>query len=545
MVPLDCFMDGAARGGAALLGAGALTRPIATSGATDRPRAIHLAGAGVQRLGTGPVVRQRRDNCVLINRSRTIAGNDIGRGIGPISRTLECHLQVTWMSHFPATKPFKCTGGLACGYTVGPGDCIVPPASCAFGVRGHTKPAPIARLAAGVAVAVIGALFASASADASMGHAAFIAPPGTMPRVTPVTAQPPTGAVLIGVDSLAQSVVDSHPSGTAFVISSGVHVKFSVIPRAGDRFFAQRGAVLDGQRSVLCAFRVPPGGTANGVQVIGASRSDPLVVENYGMSAHSQVGAIQTNTQTVTPALYSTGWRLQWVKVTGSSSRGISLSDHMVVLGCQFVGNGRLGIGGGGVGITIAYSTVDDNGLTVGHRGWEAGGIKTIAHNVLIEHNVIRNNGAPGIWTDGGASDVVIYGNLISGNRFGVHIEISTGVTLTSNSITTSQQQAVLIIASSSVMVQRNSIDNNFGGVIVGGVGRVGPDGVHLDRVHVMDNSIIDSGATGLHQTVPSGATVDFDGDHIIGGHLQWDGHGIKIAELQSLGQEVHGSWVK
>jgi parallel beta-helix repeat protein len=370
-----------------------------------------------------------------------------------------------------------------------------------------------------------------------------VAPPGTQPHVTPVGARPPAGAIVIGIDDDAQSIVAMHPGGTSFVISSGVHANFSVIPLAYDRFFAQGGAVLDGEHTVLCAFRVPRGGTANGVQVIGASRSDPLVVEDYGTSPHSQVGAIQTNSQAVLPAVYSTGWRLQWVEVTASSSRGISLSNQMVVLGCRIVANARLGIGGGGDGITIADSTISDNGLTVAQRGWEAGGIKTIAHNVLIEDNRIQGNGAPGIWTDGGATDVVMVGNQLVDNRFGVHVEISSGVTVRDNSITGSQQQAVLIIASSGVMVLDNSIENNFGGVIVGGVGRTGPEGVHLDNVTVEKNSIIDSGATGLHQTLPPGASVDFDGDHYVGGHLQWDGHGIKFAALQGLGQEVHGSW--
>ena len=269
------------------------------------------------------------------------------------------------------------------------------------------------------------------------------------------------------------------------------------------------------------------------------------MIEDYGANPRSQTATIQTNTQTVTPALYSTGWWLQWVEVTGSGSRGISLSDHMTVLESRIVDNARLGIGGGGNGVTIADSQIADNGLTVARRGWEAGGIKTIADNVLIEGNTITGNGAPGVWTDGGATNIVITKNTFSGNRYGVHVEISHGVHVSSNTITGSTQQAVLVIASSLVTISDNHLSANFGGVIVGGVGRIGPDGIHLNAVSVLGNDITDSGTTGLHQSLPAGAVVSFDGNHYVGEHLQWNGHGITYAALRALGQEAKGSWVK
>jgi parallel beta-helix repeat protein len=216
----------------------------------------------------------------------------------------------------------------------------------------------------------------------------------------------------------------------------------------------------------------------------------------------------------------------------------------MVIVGCRIVGNARLGIGGGGNGITIADNVISDNGLTVGRRGFEAGGLKTIAHNVLITGNQIDGNGAPGVWTDGGATDVQIRNNKLTGNRFGIRVEISNNVSVERNAITTSQQQAVLVIASAGVVVTKNAILDDFGGVIVGGVGTYGPDGVHLGPVSVTDNTITDSGTTGLHQRPPPGTVIRFDGNHYVGEHLQWDGHGVSFTALQALGQEYHGTWV-
>jgi parallel beta-helix repeat protein len=370
------------------------------------------------------------------------------------------------------------------------------------------------------------------------------APSGTMPNATPLSSTPPPNAVLIEDGDNAEKIVRHEPAGTAFVLATGVHGLFSVVPLDGDRFFGQPGTVLDGDHLELTAFKVPHGGTADNVQILGASQSEPLVIENYGKVAHSQVGAVQTNSQTPTP-VYSSGWWLQWVEVTGSSARGISLSDNMVILQCTVVGNGRLGIGGAGSGETIIDSTISQNGLTVGDRGWEAGGIKPTGSNVLIAQDRINGNGAPGVWTDGGASDVVIQSNKLTGNRFGIRVEISDHVTVTSNSITRSQQQSVLVIASSNVAVTRNSLSNNFGGIIIGGVGTVNKTGIRLNDVHVTGNSVVDSGATGLHQAPPAGTVIDFDYDHFVGGHLQWDGHGISFSDLQSLGEERHGTWSK
>jgi len=397
-----------------------------------------------------------------------------------------------------------------------------------------------------VAAAVVPSLLGIGTAGAvPPADSRFSGPPGTTSELRARASTPPRHATVITTADGAGALVSHAPPGTSFVISSGIHPKFSVVPRPGDRFFAQPGAILDGQHAVPSAFKPPRAQAVNGVMVIGASASRPLVVENYGTSPRSQVAAIQSNSEATTPPTYSSGWWVQWVEVTGDSSRGVSLSDHMSVLDCRVVDNARLGIGGGGQGITIEHDVVSNNGLTVARRGWEAGGIKTVGHDVLIADNEISGNGAPGVWTDGGASHVTIAANTLATNRFGVRVEISSHVDVVGNSITQSEQQAVLVVSSQAVNVRGNDIGSNFGGIIVGGVGREGPGGIHLNDVNVSDNSIVDSGTTGLHQPVPPGTVIEFDNDHYLGEHFQWGGHGIKFPDLQALGQETHGSSVK
>jgi parallel beta-helix repeat protein len=417
---------------------------------------------------------------------------------------------------------------------------VVPPAPPAKEFRAlHTEAVSLAVLA------LLGALFLVGGSPADASKPSPPVPAGTQMNVTPISSTPPTGAVLIGVAANAKRLVDKSPPGTAFVISAGTHSLFSVIPQPGDRFFAQAGAVLDGAHTAITAFKPPHGGTADNVEVIGASRADPLVIENYGRSQHSQTGAIQTFSQSPAPGVYSTGWWVQWVEVTGSSSRGMSVSNHMVVLQCRIVDNDRLGIGGGGNGITIDDTVVSDNGIDVTRKGWEAGGIKTVADNVLIENDEIDGNGAPGIWTDSGATNVVAVGNHLSGNTYGVRVEISNQVRLAQNTIVKTAQQSILVIASQNVTVTANTIEDNFGGIIVGGVGRYNKTGIHLNRVFVNHNHIADSGATGLHQVPPAGTVIRFDYDDYVGGHLQWFGHRVTLSQLQALGQERHGTWTR
>ena len=362
------------------------------------------------------------------------------------------------------------------------------------------------------------------------------------PQASLVSGTPPSPAVRLGPNSDIQGAVNAYPPGSAFLLTTGLYSEFTVVPKSDDSFYAQSGVVLDGDNQINSAFKDPLGQPVGGVRIIGPSTKSPLVIEDYGTKSHSQIAAVQSNTQSASGTAYSDGWRLQWLEVTDNMARGISLSNQMLVIQCVVTDNGRLGIGGGGNGVTIADSTVDDNGVNVAHKGWEAGGIKTVAHNVLIERNTIAGNGAPGVWTDGGATGVVITHNQLSANKYGVQVEISRNVAVTSNAIDSSEQQAVLVVGSDRVAVSGNAISDNHQGIIVGGATRTGPAGIRLDDVQVSHNDVDDSGGSGLHQPVSADTTISFDWDHYVDSHFQWNGQPVTFATLQSMGQELHGT---
>lgn len=371
---------------------------------------------------------------------------------------------------------------------------------------------------------------------------AATATPATIPFVTPVSGSPPSNAVQIGTNSNARAVVAALPPGTSFEISTGTHSGFSVEPKSDDRFYAAPGAVLNGLSVLPSAFSETRATAADDVVIVGPSKAEPLVIENYGNGQGAQIGAIQALPAKHAPAGLGSGWRLQWLDVTENGSRGVSITSGMTIYQCQVTANGRLGIGGGGTGVTIEGSVVSSNGVNATRKGFEAGGIKTVASQVVIAHNTIAGNGAPGVWTDDDATDVTIADNTIEGNQVGVQVEISDNVTVSGNVIAGSGQQGILVVASDRVAVVNNRVHGNAGGIVVGGVHRTGPGGVHLDQIVVRGNQVMDSGVTGLHQSVPPSVHVSFDGDHYTAERFVWEGQRVTFQQWQSLGQERSGT---
>ena len=162
---------------------------------------------------------------------------------------------------------------------------------------------------------------------------------------------PPSSAVAIPTGADAQALVAHNPAGTAFIIETGIHADFSVIPKSQDTFYADPGAILDGLGILPSAFREVRSSPALGVAVIGASATSPLVIRHYGSASAAQVGAIQPLPGNRVPI--NSAWWLQWLDVEQNAARGISLTTGMEIRGSSVIGNGRLGIGGGGTHIVI------------------------------------------------------------------------------------------------------------------------------------------------------------------------------------------------
>ncbi len=403
-----------------------------------------------------------------------------------------------------------------------------------------------------VAVAVAGAVVA---AQPSAGHppahphstAGTVGGSSSAPRL--VSGRPPARAVVLSDGADAQQVVDAHPPGTAFVLAAGTHARFTVVPLSGDRFYARPGAVLDGGGAVASAFvAVSHGRAADGVWVVGSSAAHPLVIEDYGVpGGDQQTAAVQTDSRVGAhgrPPPQGARWRLQWVTVRRSAARGVTLSDAMVVVASTVEDNGRLGIGGGGRGVVVADDTVTGNGVGAGRKGFEAGGIKTVGDGVTIAGDTVSRNGGTGIWTDGDAEGVVVRDDTVTGNLTGIHIEISSAVSVTGDTVTGNAKVGILVTGSSRVTVTGDTVADDGGGILLGGVDRGrGRHGARvLDQVTVTRNRVTDAGTTGLHQALPAGRLVSFDRDTYRDERFVWQGRPVTFAQWQAAGQERHGT---
>ena len=150
------------------------------------------------------------------------------------------------------------------------------------------------------------------------------------------------------------------------------------------------------------------------------------------------------------------------------------------------------------------------------------------------------------MWTDGGATDVVVQNNHMAGQPVSASGRNQQPRDGGFEHHTQSQQQSILGDRVTNVTVTHNTLTDNFGGIIVGGVGTVEQDGNpprQRARLRELGRSIrVRRACIRLPRRHVDQPSID---DHFVGGHLQWDGHGSPSGPLQSLGQERHGTWSK
>src|SRR3954452_23239958 len=120
----------------------------------------------------------------------------------------------------------------------------------------------VRRLWALTALTAVGLVLGMVAAVTLSARALGPSPPSPQ---APSATEPPLpastcltgGGVAIGAGDDAQSLVNTHPPGTTYLIKSGTHLRnFGIQPKSGDTFCGEPGAVLDGGRSLPMAFSV-------------------------------------------------------------------------------------------------------------------------------------------------------------------------------------------------------------------------------------------------------------------------------------------------
>jgi hypothetical protein len=341
------------------------------------------------------------------------------------------------------------------------------------------------------------------------------------------------GGVEIGVGEDAKSVVNAHTAGTTYIVKAGTHLRnFSVQPKSGDRFCGEPGAVLDGGRSLASAFS----GGATKVTL------DSIKVVNY--NSGWQGAAIQ-------PQPGASGWVVRNVSAMHNFWAGLLVADGMTILGGHYNDNDQLGIGGyGATGIVLDGldndpATLDGPELARNHTlhascGWESGGMKWIVGQVTIRNAYVHDNDCKGLWADINAHDALIEHNLVENNRAeGIFYEISHNAVIRDNHVYRNGAEAtgwywdggITVASSFDVEVYGNRLSGNYNGITGTQQNRYDstPPAHLLDGYHVHDNLICATGS-GQH---PTGVVSD-NGANLLTRDISFSSNTIQSSPCES-----------
>ncbi|HLN16949.1 MAG TPA: right-handed parallel beta-helix repeat-containing protein [Acidimicrobiales bacterium] len=244
-----------------------------------------------------------------------------------------------------------------------------------------------------------------------------VALPLTVVVATP-TASAGTVTIPAGDNTTVAETVATSPAGTTFILASGTHTNFSVVPKARDGFTSQPGTVLDGGGTVPVAFTVDTHfANEGGVTISGASSDDPLVIENYdqydcGCSDPYTLGVVNPRCNCTSHSGSATNWSLTDVEITDSATLGLEIADGMAVNDGTIDGNGTAGLGGSdnldtlGKGVLIENSDISSNGPPPGDLCPQATACAGIhlagseVKNVSLVNDTVDGNNGVGVWFD-------------------------------------------------------------------------------------------------------------------------------------------------
>jgi len=295
------------------------------------------------------------------------------------------------------------------------------------------------------------------------------------------------------------SIASSHSEGTVFMIHGEFHGQ-QVSPRNYQVFIGD-GAVMDGDNWAGSAFN----SSAKGVQIIN------IEIKNYDSGDWS--GAITG---------MGGDWLVESCNVHDNRTTGIWLNNGApVVRNNNIHHNGRAGMSvldSNGALIennTIAYNNPDAawdwGNYAAGLKIWNTEG-------TIIRGNWSHNNHAPGLWADGNNIDTLYENNTVEDNwANGIFHEISYDAVIRNNVIRRNGfghdvwlwGGGIMISSSPNVEIYGNTLEGNANGIAMTRQNRgSGTYGEHtLANIHVYNNSVTDSGMTGIAK--------DYGGDEV------------------------------
>jgi parallel beta-helix repeat protein len=355
------------------------------------------------------------------------------------------------------------------------------------------------------------------------------------------------GLAVFPGDSI-QTLVDANPEGTTFLIKAGVHRRQHVVPKNGDSFIGEPGAVLTGEDVTEFAFT----GTAVRVTIRN------LIVEHYNTpSSESTISCVSPGS-----------WVVEDNEVRYNAHVGLQAGPHWVVRNNYIHHNGQVGMMAAGEDIVIEDNEIAFNNTDHHDPYWEAGGTKFVyTTNMVVRNNYVHNNEGPGLWTDINNIYTLYEYNTVTDNYGpGIFHEVSYDAVIRNNVVERNgfgytgwiDGAGILVSDSPNVEIYGNTVRFNNDGIAGKQVARTdsataayGP--WELRNLWVHDNTIVmNVGQTGIvrNTTDPVFSSewnnrFDYNTYTIGTGaeYYAWDPWYMTTAQWKAFGQDPNGRW--
>ena len=364
-------------------------------------------------------------------------------------------------------------------------------------------------LAVGAAVSAAGVVTAAAA-----GSATVTATSEGVSGSTSVQATARVNEVILNPGQSIQAAVNARPAGTTFRLTAGVYRNQRVVPKSGDTFVGDPGAVMDGGGTTVYAFEKGSGTTVDTRPKNVTIRR--VEIRNYASPDH--MGPILIGGNSASDGAY--GWVIDGVDVHNNRVGGVRVGHHTIVRNSKLHHNGWFGLSGAGDSVLVENNEIGYNnvpgtpGTVQCDPNWGGGGFKFVYTRwLVVRNNYSHHNSGAGMWTDINNIYTTYDGNRVEDNtHVGIFHEISYDAVIKNNAVRRNGfgkanwlwGAGILIAASPRVEAFGNTVEGNYNGVTVvqqtrGEKATYGPHMV--DDVWVHDNDIA-GGVTGFGQAV-------------------------------------------
>lgn len=368
------------------------------------------------------------------------------------------------------------------------------------------------------------------------------------------------GAMLLDINpgESIQGKVNANPAGTAFRIKAGTHRRQTIVPKSGNQFIGEPGAVLDGENTTEYAFHYDRGTTSypSNVRIRG------LVITRY--NTRPQFGAVTAGDST---GREGRDWVVEDNEISRNAGVAVRIASGMQLLRNSLQHNGQAGVSGVGHSVLVEGNEIAfNNPARAFDYEWEAGGAKfVLTDSLIVRDNYIHDNIGPGLWTDIQNINTLYEGNRIENNAdVGIYHEISYRATIRNNTIRGNgwdrlgrlmiwgRGAGILISASTNVDITGNIVAGNAQGITAFQQNRgSGRFGVHrLADILVWSNTIeMNVGGSGIAQDssdpdlfAPARNIRFYENRYILGTmprYFHWNSAERTRLEWQAAGQDI------